>query len=109
MTDEVRRARIERLALRMAPLEQRSLTVNADELADVEEWRAAARLVARRGGWRIRTGVSAGGRRVWAVRTDREVTLEEQRAAMEALSYARAAAESRAGDNLRSKVWPHQS
>lgn len=95
MTDDLRRARVERLAKGLVDLEFRSVVVEVDGLDDVEEWRAAARLVARRGRWKVATGVSPDGGRVWAVRTDREVTMEEQRAAIEALSYFQAAGETK--------------
>lgn len=89
--DELRRARVERLAAGLADLEFRSIVVDVDGIASVDEWRAAARLVARRGRWKVATGVNSDSGRVWAVRTDRDVTVEEQRAAIEALSYFQAA------------------
>ena len=96
--DELRQARIARLASGMADLEFRSMVVEVDGLHDVGEWRNAARLVARRGGWKIRTGVTPDGTRAWAARTDREVTPEEMRAAVETLSYWQAAAANRERD-----------
>ncbi|MEY2472693.1 MAG: hypothetical protein QOK28_2022 [Actinomycetota bacterium] len=37
-----------------------SLTVAVSEITSVDRWRKAVRLVARRHGWRVRTGVSGG-------------------------------------------------
>lgn len=50
----------------MAPLAPMgSLQVPVAKVPDVERWRRAARLAARRLGWRVRTGVSRGY--VWLV------------------------------------------
>ncbi len=54
-----------------------------------EQYRAAARGIGRKHGWRIRTFVSDDRSVVWVVWTDREQTALELRAAMVALGSGR--------------------
>lgn len=54
-----------------------SLTIRLDCVDDVERWRKAVRLVGRRHGWQVRTGVGRGV--AWAVDM-REPGLEVRRA-----------------------------
>jgi hypothetical protein len=55
----------------------------------VEQYRAAARKVGRKHGWRIRTFLVAGGAGIIVVWADREQTDLEQRAVMVAMSTGR--------------------
>jgi hypothetical protein len=65
--------RIERLADELAPhLLHGHVIVEVDRIDSVDEWRAAARVAARRHGWKVRTGMSRGNGRVFAARTDPE-------------------------------------
>jgi hypothetical protein len=70
---DLRKRRIERLADELAPhLLHGPVIVEVDHIDSVEEWRAAARVAARRRGWKVRTGMSRGNGRVFAVRVDPE-------------------------------------
>jgi hypothetical protein len=65
--EDLERRRVERLAAELVP-ELRDcgeLRAETDALESVERWRAAARRAGRLLGWRMRTGVSRDGRRVW--------------------------------------------
>ena len=67
---DLRQRRIARLKAELSPVLAAAGYVNVDASAidSLDEWRAAARAVARRKGWKLRTGMSAGDARVWAVR-----------------------------------------
>lgn len=70
---DLRKRRIERLADELAPhLLHGHAIVEVDRVPSAEEWRAAARLAARRNGWQVRTGMSRGQERVFAARVDQE-------------------------------------
>ncbi len=68
--------KVEALAAQLLPVlrDRGSLMVDAEDVADVDLWRRAARLAGRRLGCRVRTGVVGAGARVWAVSLDHEVT-----------------------------------
>ena len=84
----LRAVRVARLANEIAPtLEHATVIAEVDAIASVDEWRAAARKAGRARRWRIATGVVPDGGRVWAVRTDREVTPAELAAAVRSLDY----------------------
>lgn len=85
---DLRSARIERLAALLAPaLEEGQLIAETATLPSVADWRAAARRISRERRWNIRTGVTADGSRVWAVRFDREVTAEDREVLRHRLNY----------------------
>ncbi|MBA2376605.1 MAG: hypothetical protein H0V75_10845 [Rubrobacter sp.] len=70
---DLRKRRIERLADELArDLLQGHVIVDVDQIDSVDEWRAAARVAARRRNWKVRTGMSRGNGRVFAVRVDPE-------------------------------------
>jgi hypothetical protein len=46
--------------------------VEVDRIDSVDEWRAAARVAARRHGWKVRTGMGRGNGHVFAARVDPE-------------------------------------
>lgn len=72
---DLEKVRVRRLAQVLTPaLESGHAIVDTSEVESGKRWRQAARLAARDRGWKIRTGVSADGCRVWAVRLDRETT-----------------------------------
>jgi hypothetical protein len=72
-------ARINRLSRDIAPvLEGGHALEDTTVVTSVHEWRAAARRAAQEHGWTVRTGLSRDGSRVWAVRLDREVTVQER-------------------------------
>jgi hypothetical protein len=63
--------RIERLADELEPhLRRGHAIVEIDRVPSAEEWRAAARLAARRNGWQVRTGLSRVEGRAFAARVD---------------------------------------
>ena len=68
---DLRRRRIERLADELEPFLRRGhAVVEVDRVPSADEWRAAARLAARRNGWQVRTGMSRGHGRAFAARVD---------------------------------------
>lgn len=79
---DLRRERERRLAEKLAPtLERTVVVVLASSLDSVEEWRAAARMAGRANAWRVRTGVTANGERIWAMRNDLEPDEDDLRSA----------------------------
>lgn len=61
---DLRQRRIERLADDLARhLGDGHVIVEVDRIDSVDEWRAAARVAARRHGWQARTGMSRGNGR----------------------------------------------
>jgi len=69
----LRRERERRLAAELAPtLRHTHAVAPVDTLHSVDEWRTAVRMAGRANGWRMRTGLSPDGSRVWAVRVDVE-------------------------------------
>jgi hypothetical protein len=74
---DLRKRRIERFADELAPhLLHGYVIVEVDRIDSVDEWRAGARVAARRRGWKVRTGMSRGNGRVFAVRVDPEADRE---------------------------------
>ncbi len=71
---DLRQRRIERLAVDLARVlvSTSYVIVKVAELDSVDEWRAAARLAARRNGWKVRTGMSNTHEQVFAARVDEE-------------------------------------
>lgn len=70
---DLRRRRIERLADELEPFLRRGhAVVEVDRVPSADEWRAAARLAARRNGWQVRTGLSRVKGRAFAARVDPE-------------------------------------
>lgn len=69
---DLERRRVEQLAEELLPVLRGSGRLGAltSELEDVERWRRAARRAGRLLGWRVRTGATADGERVWAVSED---------------------------------------
>ena len=85
---DLNRARVGRLARSLAGvLESGHVTADVSTVGDVEEWRRAARRVAADRGWRVRTGLTGDGSRVWAVRLDREPTEEDRAVLRDRLGY----------------------
>ncbi|MGH3850363.1 MAG: hypothetical protein ACRDRT_11765 [Pseudonocardiaceae bacterium] len=68
-------------------LERGHVIVEASSVDSIEAWRAAARSLARCHGWRIRTGVTVDGERLWAARTDLEPSPAQESANRERLAY----------------------
>jgi hypothetical protein len=73
--------KVERLADDLLPVlrDRGTLVADTTTLEDVDRWRRAARLVGRRLGWRMRTGKSRDGSRVWAASQDYELTDADRR------------------------------
>lgn len=71
---DLRKRRVERLAVDLARelVSTTYVIVEVDQLDSVDEWRAAARLAARRRGWKVRTGLGQTGEQVYVVRVDPE-------------------------------------
>ncbi len=70
---DLRQRRIERLADDLARhLRDGHVIVEVDRIDSVDEWRAAARVAARRHGWQVRTGMGRGNAHVFAARMDPE-------------------------------------
>jgi hypothetical protein len=85
---DLRSARLERLARSLAPaLEAGQAIAETAGVSSVSDWRAAARRVSRGRRWKIRTGVTPDGSRVWAVRLDREVTADDREVLRRRLNY----------------------
>ncbi len=68
-------------------LEDGHAIADVSTVTNVVEWRKAARAVASSRGWRVRTGVTRDGKRVWAVRVDRETTDEDRSVLRDRLGY----------------------
>lgn len=70
---DLRKRRIERLADELEPYLRRGhAIVDVERVPSADEWRAAARLAARRNGWQVRTGMSRRNGRAFAARVDPE-------------------------------------
>ena len=71
---DLRQRRIERLSVDLARVLVSTTYVIEEvaELDSVDEWRAAARLAARRNGWKVRTGMGNTHQQVFAARVDEE-------------------------------------
>lgn len=70
---DLRQRRIERLVVDLTrDLLNGYVIVEVADLDSVDEWRAAARLAARRNGWKVRTGFGHTHHQVFAVRVDEE-------------------------------------
>ncbi len=69
---DLRQRRIERLAVDLARVlvSTTYVIVEVAEIDSVDEWRAAARLAARRNGWKVRTGIGNTREQLFAVRVD---------------------------------------
>jgi hypothetical protein len=81
-------ARAARLGRSLQPvLEDGHGIADVSTVTNVDEWRKAVRRVAAAQGWRVRTGVTRDGSRVWAVRLDRETTDQDRPALRERLAY----------------------
>lgn len=84
-------ARVNRLADALAPLlESGHVTVSTSSVDSGANWRSAARKAASSRGWRVRTGITPDGARVWAARIDRELTPEDDARLAESLGYLHA-------------------
>jgi hypothetical protein len=68
VTDELERRRVEKLVPQLIHelKTHRSVTHGADQIADIDAWRKAARIAGRRLGIPVRTGLSRDGTKVWA-------------------------------------------
>lgn len=87
-------ARVDRLADALAPiLESGHVTVSTSSVDSIANWRTAARKAASTRGWRVRTGVTVDGSRVWAARIDRELTPEDDERLTGRLGYLHAVLE----------------
>jgi hypothetical protein len=85
---DLRAARVGRVGEAIARyLEGGHVIADVTRVGNVEEWRAAARAVASDRGWRVRTGLTPDGTRVWAVRIDREVTDTDRAVLRDRLGY----------------------
>ena len=81
-------ARVARLGRSLAAvLEGGHVIADVSTVANVEEWRKAARAIAAAQGWRVRTGVSRDDSRVWAIRLDRETTEQDRTVLRDRLGY----------------------
>jgi hypothetical protein len=70
---DLRQRRIGRLADDLARhLRDGYVIVEVDRIDSVDEWRAAARVAARRHGWKVRTGMGRRNACVFAARIDPE-------------------------------------
>lgn len=70
---DLRQRRIERLAIELTrEFLNGYVIVEVADLDSVDEWRAAARLAARRHGWKVRTGLGQTHEQVFAARVDAE-------------------------------------
>ncbi len=88
------RARVDRLADALTPiLEAGHVTMSASSVDSIADWRTAARQAASTSGWRVRTGVTSDGSRVWAARIDRELTSEDDERLADRLGYLHAVLE----------------
>lgn len=87
---DLERFRVERLAGEIVPWlrDRGSVLVETSGLESVERWRRAARRAGRLLGWRVRTGVSPAGDRVWAVSDDYEVDPAQLADAMTRMTLA---------------------
>jgi hypothetical protein len=70
--EDPERQRVERLARELVPVLRSTgyVVVEVSDVEDVDAWRAGARRTARLVGWRVHTGVSRDGRKVWAASDD---------------------------------------
>lgn len=85
---DLRAVRAERAGESIARyLERGHAIADASTVDDAERWRRAARAVASARGWRVRTGISPDGERVWAVRLDRETTDADRALLRDRLGY----------------------
>lgn len=85
---DIRSKRVARLAEVLAPaLEAGSVIVRTSSVESVTDWRKAARTAASARGWKVRTGVTSDGSRVWAARTDLEETEADRARLREHLGY----------------------
>lgn len=81
-------ARVERLGrLLAASLEGGHVIADTSSVSSVDEWRKAARQAAADRDWRVRTGITRDGSRVWAIRLDRETTAEDRAVLRDRLGY----------------------
>ena len=86
---DLERVKVERLAVELMPdlREQGQLFARTGELESVDRWRRAARRAGRLLGWRVRTGITHDGAKVWAVSDDYPVSEGEVRRATNRLSW----------------------
>lgn len=70
-----------------AALEHGYVIIETPTVTDVPAWRRAARKAAAANGWRVRTGVTGDGSRVWAVRLDQETTEQDRAVLRDRLGY----------------------
>ncbi len=69
---DLERQRVERLAAELGPVlrARGAVVIKIANVESVERWRRAARRAGRLLGWRVRTGVTDDGERVWAASDD---------------------------------------
>ena len=67
--------------------------MSTSSVDSIPTWRSAARKAASSRGWRVRTGVTPDGSRVWAARVDRELTPQDDERLAGRLGYLRAVLE----------------
>jgi len=68
-------------------LEAGQVMVLTSSVDSVPDWGKAARKAAAARGWKVRTGVTPDGARVWAARTDRELTALDDALLADRLGY----------------------
>lgn len=89
---DLRKVRVERLAATIAEhLQSGHVIAEVADAGAVDVWRSAARKAGRNRGWKVRTGTTGDGQRVWAVREDLEVSREGSADAMARFNYLLAA------------------
>lgn len=85
---EFEAGRVARLGRSLAAmLEGGHVIADVSTVANVDEWRQAARAIAAAQGWRVRTGASRDESRVWAIRLDRETTEQDRAVLRDRLGY----------------------
>ena len=85
---DLRSVRVERLADALAPdLAAGHVMASTSSVDSVSDWRKAARKAASARGWRVRTGVTLDGARVWAARIDHELTARDDALLADRLGY----------------------
>lgn len=81
-------ARVARLGRSLAAmLEGGHVMADVSTVVNVDEWRRAARGIAAARAWRVRTGVTRDGSRVWAIRLDRQTTEQDRAVLRDRLGY----------------------
>ncbi len=73
-------------------LEGGHVIIDVAAVANLDEWRKVVRRIAAARKWRVRTGVTPDGSRVWAIRLDRETTEQDRAVLFDRLGYLKPSA-----------------